>query len=58
MKANMTNSYSWSLFTYVEQQALDFLRDRYQLDRDRFSGRELAHLTFLTWLYLTGRLEP
>jgi len=40
-----------------EARALESLRLRYREDRERFSPGELAHLTFLRWLYETGRIR-
>ena len=44
--------------TPAEQHALSRLRERYQYDHDLFSNREWNHLSFLRWLYRTGRLQP
>lgn len=44
-------------FTPQEQQVLASLRNRYQQGHDQFSGRELAHMRFLQWLYRGGRLD-
>jgi hypothetical protein len=43
-------------FTPVEQARLRSLRKRYQVDRTRFTRRELAHLHFVRWLHQAGRL--
>jgi hypothetical protein len=41
-------------FTRAERQAMRALRARYQQDHGLFGARELAHLSFLRWLYQTG----
>jgi hypothetical protein len=43
---------------WTEQLALSRLHVRYERDRDLFSRRELARLSFVRWLYQTGRLLP
>jgi hypothetical protein len=43
-------------FTADEAKALEMLQNRYQTDHDLFSPRELAHLRFLRWRVVTGRL--
>jgi hypothetical protein len=45
-------------FSPVESSALRALRAEYQLHRDLFSAREMAHLRFQRWLYHTGRVGP
>ena len=45
-------------FTRAQSRTLRTLRSRYQQDHDLFSAQELAHLRFVRWLYLTGRLAP
>ena len=44
-------------FTPAEQARLRALRDQCQVDRDRFTTRELAHLQFVHWLHQSGRLS-
>lgn len=53
----MTPQPETATLTRAEQEALTALRDRFQQDRDRFSARELAQLSFLRWLVQTGRVE-
>jgi hypothetical protein len=43
-------------FTASERRILRALRTRYSVDNDRFTARERAQLSFLRWLYQTGRL--
>jgi hypothetical protein len=45
-------------FTASERKTLRALRARYNVDHDRFSPRELERLSFLRWLYQTGRITP
>jgi hypothetical protein len=45
-------------FSPAESSALRALRAEYQLHRDLFSAREMAHLRFQRWLYHTGRVGP
>jgi hypothetical protein len=45
-------------FTRTQAEALRTLRRRYRHDPDLFSAQELAHLRFIRWLYLIGRLAP
>ena len=45
-------------FTRAQARLLRTLRSRYQQDHDLFSAQELAHLRFMRWLYLSGRLAP
>ena len=52
---------TWALattFSWVQLRRLLALREEYRQDRDLFCARERAHLRFLRWLYLTGRLAP
>jgi hypothetical protein len=41
-----------------ERRTLRLLRARYLRDRDFFMAEERARLTFVRWLYRTGRLVP
>jgi hypothetical protein len=43
-------------FTRDEWQMVQRLRLRYQQDHDLLSARQMAHLRFLRWLAVTGRL--
>jgi hypothetical protein len=43
-------------FTRDQWRSIERLRLRYQRAHDFWSERELAHLRFLRWLVLTGRL--
>jgi hypothetical protein len=43
-------------FTRDELEQLAALHTRYEQGGDRFSERELAHLSFLRWLMATGRV--
>ena len=45
-----------SEFSRDEWQRLQRLHLRYQQDHDLLSAREVAHLRFLRWLAVTGRL--
>jgi hypothetical protein len=46
------------LFTCEEWVALLLLRRRYRYGQDLWDASELARLSFLRWLYVTGRSEP
>ena len=48
---------STASFTPTQRRVLRQLRTRYQHDADLFSQQELARLTFLRWLYQTGRVS-
>ena len=43
-------------FTLAERRMLRALRTRYRQDHDLFSKCEHARLSFIRWLYQTGRL--
>ena len=43
--------------TPAERQALRVVRKHYRESRDIFSDAELQALSFIRWLYQTGRLE-
>jgi hypothetical protein len=45
-------------FSASEWSVLRALRAYYQVTRDLFSARELGHLSFMRWLYRTGRIVP
>jgi hypothetical protein len=45
-------------FSASEWSVLRALRVHYQETRDLFSARELGHLSFMRWLYRTGRIVP
>jgi hypothetical protein len=44
--------------TSITQQALVRLRERYRQDHDLFTRQERARLSFVRWLYQTGRVRP
>jgi hypothetical protein len=45
-------------FTDTEWSALRAMRERYGVSRDLFNQLEMARLSFLRWLYRSGRLRP
>jgi hypothetical protein len=45
-------------FSASEWSILRALRAHYQETRDLFSACELGHLSFVRWLYRTGRVVP
>ena len=53
-----TKEASVATFTRAQARLLRTLRSRYQQDHDLFTAQELAHLRFIRWLYLSGRLAP
>ena len=58
MTSSITPTLPLPEFTLTEQRLLRTLRRRYRQDRDLFSKRERARLSFVRWLYATGRLVP
>lgn len=45
-------------YTPAERQALRQLRQQYRQHEEVWGPRELDHLRFVRWLYLTRRLLP
>jgi hypothetical protein len=58
MSATSATNTTSQPFTASERRTLRALRARYSVDHDRFSTRELERLSFLRWLYQTGRITP
>jgi hypothetical protein len=54
----ITGHASVTTFDLREWTALCALRTRYQQHHDLFTEREVARLTFMRWLYRTGRIVP
>jgi uncharacterized protein YciI len=52
----MKRRHACSDFTRDEWQMLQRLHLRYQQDHDLLTAHEVAHLRFLRWLAVTGRL--
>jgi hypothetical protein len=57
-RAPASTAHPENAFTTEQRRSLATLRDRYLENRGIFGHRELAHLRFLRWLTLTGRLTP
>lgn len=52
-----TQSTPTTTLTPAERQALRVVRKHYRESRDIFSDKELRALSFIRWLYETGRIE-